>query len=210
MRTVIEVEGELNERPYIALTAEMMRAFDLHVSIERDWRRFEIEPGQQPRPTTVELPPDIGSAAFGLAVTAIHPSNVLFRGLQKLPGDLLDHPEGAFMEIVREMGLPMTYDANAKAVRVTHDGIELRGVRVDCRDIPDMLPILATLGTLAKGETVLETFATCVSRNRIGSLRCCSSIVWAAASNCTMTGSSRTAFRNSSARISRRSTTIAF
>ena len=27
--TVIEVEGELNERPYIALTAEMMRAFDL-------------------------------------------------------------------------------------------------------------------------------------------------------------------------------------
>ncbi len=156
MRTVIEVEGELNERPYIALTAEMMRAFDLHVSIERDWRRFEIEPGQQPRPTTVELPPDIGSAAFGLAVTAIHPSNVLFRGLQKLPGDLLDHPEGAFMEIVREMGLPMTYDANAKAVRVKHDGIELRGVRVDCRDIPDMLPILATLGTFAKGETVLE------------------------------------------------------
>jgi cyclohexanecarboxylate-CoA ligase len=156
MRTVIEVEGELNERPYIALTVEMMRAFDLHVRIERNWRRFEIEPGQQARPTTVELPPDIGSAAFGLAVTAIHPSNVLFRGLQKLPGELPDHPEGAFMEIVREMGLPMTYDANARAVRVKHDGVELRGVRVDCRDIPDMLPILTTLGTFAKGETVLE------------------------------------------------------
>ncbi|MGB6517638.1 MAG: hypothetical protein WBE79_03925, partial [Candidatus Cybelea sp.] len=60
-RTVIEVEGELNERPYIALTAEMMRAFDLHVHISPDWRRFEIEPGQQARPATVELPPDIGS-----------------------------------------------------------------------------------------------------------------------------------------------------
>ena len=155
-RTVIEVEGELNERPYIALTAEMMRAFDLHVRIAPDWRRFEIEPGQQARPATVELPPDIGSAAFGLAVTAIHPSDVLFRGLQNLPGELPDHPEAAFLDIAREMGLPMSYDASAGAVRVKHDGIELRGVRVDCRDIPDMLPILATLGTFAKGETVLE------------------------------------------------------
>ncbi|HMF29022.1 MAG TPA: 3-phosphoshikimate 1-carboxyvinyltransferase, partial [Candidatus Cybelea sp.] len=156
MRTVIEVEGELNERPYIALTAEMMRTFGLHVRIAPDWRRFEVEPGQQPHAATVELPPDIGSAAFGLAVTAIHPSNVLFRGLQKLPGELPDHPEGAFMDIVREMGLPMVYDAQAHAVRVKHDGIELRGLRVDCRDIPDMLPILTTLGTFARGETILE------------------------------------------------------
>ncbi|MGA8098972.1 MAG: 3-phosphoshikimate 1-carboxyvinyltransferase [Candidatus Cybelea sp.] len=155
-RTVIEVEGELNERPYIALTAEMMRAFDLHVRISPDWRRFEIEPGQQARPATVELPPDIGSAAFGIAVTAIHPSDVLFRGLQKMPGELPDHPEGAFMEIAREMGVPMTYDEGERALRVKHDGVELRGVRVDCRDIPDMLPILSTLGTFAKGETVLE------------------------------------------------------
>jgi cyclohexanecarboxylate-CoA ligase len=154
--TIIEVEGELNERPYITLTAEMMRAFDLHVRIAPDYRRFEVEPGQRPRPTTVELPPDIGSAAFGLAVTAIHPSDVLFRGLQKLPGELPDHPEGAFLEIVREMGLPITYDGQARAVRVKHDGIELHGVRVDCRDIPDMLPILSTLGTFARGETILE------------------------------------------------------
>src|SRR5580700_5721585 len=155
-RTVIEVEGELNERPYIQLTAEMMRAFDLHVRIAPDYRRFEVEPGQKARQATVELPPDIGSAAFGLAVTAIHPSNVLFRGLQKLPGELPDHPEGACLGILREMGLPMAYDADARAVRVKHDGVELRGLRVDCRDIPDMLPILSTLGTFAKGETILE------------------------------------------------------
>jgi 3-phosphoshikimate 1-carboxyvinyltransferase len=158
-RTIIEVEGEPNERPYIALTVEMMRAFDLHVRAARDYRHFEIEPAQRPRPATVELPPDIGSAAFGLAVTAIHPSNVLFRGLQKLPGELPDHPEGAFLDIVREMGLPMAYDADARAVRVKHDGIELRGLRVDCRDIPDMLPILSTLGTFARGETTLENIA---------------------------------------------------
>ncbi|MGA7355772.1 MAG: 3-phosphoshikimate 1-carboxyvinyltransferase, partial [Candidatus Cybelea sp.] len=155
-RTIIEVEGELNERPYIALTVEMMRVFGLHVRIAPDWRRFEIEPCQQAHPANVALPPDIGSAAFGLAVTAIHPSDVLFRGLRTLPAELPDHPEGAFMEIVREMGLPMAYDVEAGAIRVRHDGIELRGMRIDCRDIPDMLPILATLGTFAQGETILE------------------------------------------------------
>ena len=155
-RTVVEVEGELNERPYVELTATMMREFGLEIGVTPDWRRFEIEPNQQARPANVELPPDIGSAAFGLAATAIHPSDVLFRGLVAPPGEPLDHPEGAFVEIVREMGLPMTYDRAARSVRVKHDGVQLRGLRVDCRDIPDMLPILTTLGTFALGETVLE------------------------------------------------------
>lgn len=158
-RTTIEIEGELNERPYLALTVQMMRAFDLEVRIADDWRRFEIEPNQHARPATVELPPDIGSAAFGLAVTALHPSDVVFRGLGDPRADRTDHPEAAFLDIVAEMGLPMRYDAPTKTVRVRHDGLELRGVRVDCRDIPDMLPILATLGTFARGETVLENIA---------------------------------------------------
>lgn len=158
-RTVIEVDGVLNERPYIALTVDMMRAFGLEARVSHDWRRFEIEPGQQARPADVALPPDIGSAAFGLAVTAIHPSDVIFRGLQALPGEMPDHPEGAFLDVAREMGVPMFYDAAAGAVRVRHDGVQLRGARIDCRDIPDMLPILATLGTFAQGETVLEHIA---------------------------------------------------
>ncbi len=155
-RTIVEVEGALNERSYVALTVAMMRAFGLHVKVSEGWRRFEVEPGQRARAANVELPPDIGSAAFGLAATALHPSDVLFRGLPLKPGEPPDHPEGAFVEILGEMGLPMTYDETAGAVRVRHDGVELRGLRIDCRDIPDMLPILSTLGTFARGETVLE------------------------------------------------------
>lgn len=158
-RTTIEIDGELNERPYLALTAQMMREFNLAVNIAADWRRFEIEPNQQARAATVELPPDIGSAAFGLAATALHPSNVVFRGLGDPRAHRTDHPEAAFLDIVAEMGLPMQYDPESKTVRVRHDGLELRGTRVDCRDIPDMLPILSVLGTFARNETVLENIA---------------------------------------------------
>jgi cyclohexanecarboxylate-CoA ligase len=158
-RTIIDVDGELNERPYIHLTVEMMREFGLCVDVSPNWKRFEIEPGQEARPATISLPPDVSSAAFGIAVAALHPSDVLFNGLQDVDCAIRDHPEGAFLEIARRMGVPMHYDADAKAVRIKHDGIRLRAARVDCRDIPDMLPILATMGTLADGETVLENVA---------------------------------------------------
>jgi 3-phosphoshikimate 1-carboxyvinyltransferase len=155
-RTVVTVEGEYNERHYVELTVRMMREFGLQVGVAADGRRFEIEPGQQARPATIELPPDVGSAAFVLAAAALHPSDVLLRTWRTAPGQPPDHPEAAFVEIVGRMGLPMEYDPDERTIRVRHDGIELRAANVDCRDIPDMLPILSTLATFARGESVLE------------------------------------------------------
>jgi cyclohexanecarboxylate-CoA ligase len=158
-RTTIHVDGELNERPYVELTVRMMREFGLHVDVARDWRTFTVEPNQRARPATVTLPPDVSSAAFGLAVCALHPSDVVFRGLVSLDQARREHPEGEFLDVVREMGLPLDYDAAAGAVRVRHGGIQLRATTVDCRKMPDMLPILCTLGTFAKGRTVLRNVA---------------------------------------------------
>lgn len=152
--TTIEVTGALNERPYIDLTVALMSRFGLHVEASADGRRYVVPPNQEARPARIELPPDIGSAAFGLAATALHPSNVVLRGLT-LNGAMTDHPERAFLETIRAMGLPMQEDT-AHQVSVRHDGIRLRGAHVDCRETPDILPILATLATFAEGETVLE------------------------------------------------------
>ncbi len=154
--TVVEVDGVLNEQPYVELTVRMMRDFGLEVGVSDDWRRFEIEPGQEAQATEIALPPDIGSAAFGLAASALHPSDVLFRGMRTTLGAEIDHPEAHVLDVLTEMGLPMELDAEAGGVRVRHDGIELRGARVDCRPMPDMLPILATLGSFATGRTVFE------------------------------------------------------
>lgn len=153
--TVIEVEGALNERPYIDLTITMMRQFGMQVEASGDGRRYLVPPNQEARPARVVLPPDIGSAAFGLAAVALHPSNIVLRRLT-LNGALIDHPERAFLDVIREMGLPMEEDAGARQVWIRHDGIRLRAVRLDCRETPDVLPILTTLATFADGESVLE------------------------------------------------------
>ncbi|MER6546730.1 3-phosphoshikimate 1-carboxyvinyltransferase [Streptomyces sp. NPDC001250] len=154
--TVVEVDGELNERPYVELTVAMMRRFGLRVTVSDDWRRFEIEPGQSARPTELTLPPDLSSAAFGIAAAAVHPADVLLRGITRLDGDPDDHPEIGFLDVVRRMGVPMTVDLEAGGVRIRHDGTRLRGTTVDCREVPDMLPVLSTLAALAEGETVFE------------------------------------------------------
>ena len=48
--TRIEVVGELNERPYLELTVEMMRDFGLEVEVGEDWRHFTVAPNQTPKP----------------------------------------------------------------------------------------------------------------------------------------------------------------
>jgi cyclohexanecarboxylate-CoA ligase len=151
--TTIEVEGTLNERPYVELTVNMMREFGLEVEVSDDWRRFEIEGNQTARPAEITLPPDIGSLAFGLAATSIHPADVLFHGVHEIDGARVDHPEAHFLDVVAEMGLPMELDPAAGGMRVRHDGVRLRGVEIDCRPMPDMLPVLSTIGQFAEGET---------------------------------------------------------
>ena len=157
--TVITVDGELNERSYIDLTIAMMRQFGLHVDAAPDARRFEIAPDQQPQAATVTVPPDIAAAAFGLAATALHPSDVLFRNLSATSAAETDHPEADLLDIIGQMGVPMTRDPATGLVRVRHDGITLAPVDVDCRKVPDALPVLSVLGTLADGTTVLDNVA---------------------------------------------------
>ncbi|HVW70358.1 MAG TPA: 3-phosphoshikimate 1-carboxyvinyltransferase [Steroidobacteraceae bacterium] len=151
--TTIEVQGALNERPYVDLTVSMMRQFGLEVAVRDDGRRYVIPSNQQPRPATIVLPPDISTAAFGLGIAALHPANILLKGLN---GDSRDHPEAAFLDVIRAMGLPMQPEPASHGVRIRHGGFRPRAVRVDCRETPDILPILAALATFAEGETVLD------------------------------------------------------
>jgi cyclohexanecarboxylate-CoA ligase len=153
--TTIEVRGELNERPYLQLTIEMMREFGLEVGVREDWRQFEIAPNQRPRPADIVLPPDIGSVAFGLAACALHPSRVTFRS----PVPIHGHPEASVLEELQGVGVPMRFAADGMSISIDHDGTPPVAGRLDCRDVPDMVPILSTLASRARGRTVLSHVA---------------------------------------------------
>jgi 3-phosphoshikimate 1-carboxyvinyltransferase len=151
--TLIEVVGDLNERPYLELTVEMMRDFGLEVEVGEDWRHFTVAPNQTPKPReNYLLPPDIGSAAFGLAACALHPSKVVFRTHVPIHG----HPEASVLSELQGVGVPMKFADDGLSISIDHDGTPPVAGRLDCRDIPDMVPILSTLASRARGHTVLS------------------------------------------------------
>jgi cyclohexanecarboxylate-CoA ligase len=149
--TIVEVRGELNERPYLELTLEMMREFGLEVTAREDWREFYVEPAQRPEPADVTLPPDIGSAMFGLAACTLHPSKVTFRS----PTVIAGHPEASVLDSLMAAGCPFQIAPDLRSISIDHDGTPPEGGPLDCRDIPDMVPILSVLASRARGRSAL-------------------------------------------------------
>jgi 3-phosphoshikimate 1-carboxyvinyltransferase len=123
------------------------------VNVREDWREFVIPPAQTVQPQQdFLLPPDIGSAAFGLAACALHPSHVTFRSLTPIHG----HPEASVLTELQGVGVPMRFGEDGMSISIDHDGTPPIAGRLDCRDIPDMVPILSTLASRARGRTVLS------------------------------------------------------
>ncbi len=88
---------------------------------------------------------------FPLAACALHPSKVTFTSSTSIEG----HPEAAVIENLQAAGVPLRYGAGHSSISIDHDGTPPRGGRLDCRDIPDMVPILSVLASRARGHSVL-------------------------------------------------------
>ncbi|WP_439691872.1 3-phosphoshikimate 1-carboxyvinyltransferase [Curtobacterium sp. SP.BCo] len=151
--------GRLNEQPYVELTVRMMRQFGLTVEVSDDWLEYRIPANQQATPHDYVIPPDIGSAAFGIAAAGIRESNVLLRGMTSFTTADTDHPESEFLDLATAMGVPMRIDEETGFVRIEHDGSPLRPLDIDCQPIPDLLPVLSTMATFAEGTTRLWNVA---------------------------------------------------
>lgn len=151
--------GRLNEQPYVELTVRMMRQFGLAVEVSDDWLEYRIPANQQATPHDYVIPPDIGSAAFGIAAAGIRESNLLLRGMTASTTAETDHPESEFLDLATAMGVPMRIDEETGFVRIEHDGSPLRPLDIDCQPIPDLLPVLSTMATFAEGTTRLWNVA---------------------------------------------------
>ena len=118
--------GRLNEQPYVELTVRMMREFGLTVEVSDDWLEYRVPAGQQATPHDYVIPPDIGSAAFGIAAAGIRRSDLLLRGMRATTTAQTDHPESEFLDLATAMGVPMRIDEETGFVRIQHDGSPLR------------------------------------------------------------------------------------
>ena len=142
----IRVEGELVSRPYVDMTAELMRAFGAQVNLndEDDALEVMIAPKQY-QAKDYEIEPDASAASYFWAAAAITGGDVTVEGLSKnaLQGDV------RFCEVLEQMGCEVEYDE--KSIRVR--GRAEHGVDVDMNHISDTVQTLAVVALFADGPT---------------------------------------------------------
>jgi len=144
--TQIHLEGQLRSRPYVDITLKMLGEFGADVEENHDG--FHVKGDQQLSRESYTVPGDYSSAAFPLAAAAISGGDVTVRNLDKLS------PQGdkAILDHLKAFGAKVTRTNSSVRVR----GAELKAVDIDVRHTPDLFPILAVVGAVAEGKTVLS------------------------------------------------------
>jgi len=141
---------DLRERPYIRLTFDWLDRLGIEYS-EENMEYFRIKGGQHYKPFDYTIPGDWESASFVLVAAAITDSDITITGM-----DTTDSQgDKAIVEVLKEMGADITVvDHGRGGIRV-RGGRKLKGIKVDCGDLPDAPPILSVLGSQAEGKMVL-------------------------------------------------------
>lgn len=144
--------------PYLKITLNIMNEFGLEAQEIRnnsDLVGYKVKTGQKITSKTYTVPSDFSSAAFIIAAGVLTPTD------SKINIENLDFedPQGdkRIIPILREMGAKIHKDIENKRL-ICYGNIKknpLNGCQIDCKDIPDLFPILSVIGAFADGKMVL-------------------------------------------------------
>lgn len=147
-RREILIQGELVSRPYVEMTAAVMRNFGATVTSHDD--RYVVESGGY-RGTRYDIEPDASAASYFWAAAAITGGSVTVEGLTRsaLQGDV------GVVDVLEEMGCKVEHLANG----ITVTGSNLRGVDVDMNSISDTVQTIAPVALFADSPTRIRGVA---------------------------------------------------
>ena len=142
----IVVTTPLESRAYVELTRRVQREFGVTSAWLDGGQTLLVRGGQEAvSPGTLHIEGDWSHAAFYLVAGAIGRGEIRLTGLdpQSAQGDR------AVVEILRDMGADIRWEGSALVSRASR----LHGLRVDCAQIPDLVPILAVAMAAAEGDS---------------------------------------------------------
>ncbi|MBI2298489.1 MAG: 3-phosphoshikimate 1-carboxyvinyltransferase [Armatimonadetes bacterium] len=147
----VSVLGDLASKPYLDMTAEVMRAFGVEL-VNHDYRRFVVAPGQVYTARVYDVEPDASAASYFLAAAAVTGGRVTVYGLSRgsLQGDI------RFVDLLEQMGCRV--EETPRGLCVTGPEL-LQGIKVDMNDISDVAMTLAAVAPFAATPTEIRNIA---------------------------------------------------
>ncbi len=148
----IIIEGKRESEPYIRMTENALGLFG--AAPERTPWGFSVKSNLRlvPPAGTLTVEGDWSSAAFPLCMGALGKGEVKVSGLdsQSAQGDR------AIAELLRRFGADIENSGNLFTVK---GGKPLHGIHIDASQIPDLVPVLAAVASVAEGETIIYNAA---------------------------------------------------
>jgi 3-phosphoshikimate 1-carboxyvinyltransferase len=148
---ILQVEGEVLSKPYVAMTLSVMDAFGISVECTPDFSFFSVPQGCY-RAREYQIEGDASNASYFWAAAAVTGGRVTVTNVPvpSLQGDAMLVP------LLGRMGCEVSRTGNGITLQGTK---RLEGIRVDMGDMPDVVPTLAVVAAFAHGRTVIENIA---------------------------------------------------
>ncbi len=141
----LTVSGKIESAPYIKMTEETLAEFG--ITLKKHENTYTFKKGScLASPELLRVEGDWSNAAFPLCIGVLG-------GDVTLVGANTASSQGdrAVLEILRRMGADIKETANGlRAVKS-----KLCGTEIDASQIPDLVPVLATAASVAKGKTTI-------------------------------------------------------
>lgn len=148
----IAVIGDLVSKPYMTMTAAVMRDFGVGTEIDTDhWRTFRVPAGQRYQGRLYHVEPDASNASYFFAAAAVTGGRVRVDGLgaASTQGDL------DFVRVLESMGARVTIADEFTEVSGPPGG-RLHGVDLDLNAISDTAQTLAAIAPFADSPTTIR------------------------------------------------------
>ncbi len=154
---MLEVNGPLPSRPYVATTTRLMSEFGPAVIEEYSPSASKfIVPAPQPyQARHYRIEPDASNASYFLAAPAVAGGSVTVDGL----GSSSIQGDAHFVDLLERMGCRVKRETNQLTVIGPHPDERLRSIDVDLNHMPDMVQTLAVVALFAEGSTTIRNVA---------------------------------------------------
>lgn len=140
----LQVMGALESASYVTMTEDALAAAGVKISKHNtDYIIQGRQRGSLPEALTVEG--DWSNAAFFLAIGALSLPGLCVRGLDRNSAQ----GDRSVLEILRSFGAELL--EGEEGILIRHG--TLKGQTIDAAPIPDLIPVLSVLASVAEGET---------------------------------------------------------
>ncbi|MHA1511998.1 MAG: 3-phosphoshikimate 1-carboxyvinyltransferase, partial [Promethearchaeota archaeon] len=153
--SIINLTTPTVSTPYLKMTEEILKKFGISFQVDlnsENFMRYIIPADQNYQGKIIKIPGDYSSAAFIIAAAALNPfpSKVVISNLD--PNS--KQGDKALIKILQNMNADIKVDERSQSVFIK-GGKFLDGTKIDCKDIPDLFPILCIIGLQSNNNTIL-------------------------------------------------------